>query len=118
MLNNQWAQPGGTMCPGCWPEDIMNGENVFPPETGYDPWHTIDGKPYYIPMEVCYRATTRWVDAYDNEPRPLAELVETWQKSVGRGANLLLNLPPDRTGRIPEPVVERALAMSREVGRV
>jgi alpha-L-fucosidase len=29
-----------------------------------------------------------------------ADLFQLWQKSVGRGANLLLNVPPDRSGKI------------------
>ncbi|MHA1793923.1 MAG: alpha-L-fucosidase, partial [Promethearchaeota archaeon] len=39
---------------------------------------------------------------------PLEELVKCYLWSVGRGANLLLNLAPDKTGMIPEADVKAA----------
>lgn len=36
----------------------------------------------------------------DDKVKSLAQLMDIYHKSVGRNANLLLNVPPDRTGRI------------------
>ena len=113
VLNNQANREG--LYSGCWPLDVMNRENGPPPAAGHDPWMTIEDSRHYVPMEVCYRATTRWVHTMDNEPLPVDELVKIWRNSVGRGANLLLNLPPDRSGRIPERFVAPVREMKKRV---
>lgn len=41
----------------------------------------------------------------DSKVKNLAQLRSLWLKSVGRGSNLLLNVPPDRTGQIAAPDV-------------
>lgn len=46
----------------------------------------------------------------DGAVKSVEELLAIWHASVGRGANLLLNLPVDRTGRVHERDVERLLA--------
>ncbi|MGN0299412.1 MAG: alpha-L-fucosidase [Lachnospiraceae bacterium] len=43
----------------------------------------------------------------DNQVRPLKELVDIYYHSVGGNATFLLNLPPDRRGRIHEKDAER-----------
>jgi alpha-L-fucosidase len=55
-----------------------------------------------------------WFYHTDDEKNllPLKRLVEIYEKSVGRGANLLLNLSPDREGLIPQCDVDR----SKELG--
>ena len=47
----------------------------------------------------------------------LDQLVEIYYRSVGRGAQLLLNMPPDRTGRIPEADAARAREFGDEIRR-
>ena len=47
----------------------------------------------------------------------LDDLVEIYYRSVGRGTQLLLNLPPDRTGRIPEADASRAKQFGDEIRR-
>jgi alpha-L-fucosidase len=42
----------------------------------------------------------------DNQVKTPQQLVELYYSSVGRGASFLLNLPPDRRGRIPDADVE------------
>jgi alpha-L-fucosidase len=42
----------------------------------------------------------------DNQVKTPQQLVELYYASVGRGASFLLNLPPDRRGRIPDVDVE------------
>jgi alpha-L-fucosidase len=44
-------------------------------------------------------------------------LLEIYYRSVGRGAQLLLNVPPDRTGHIPAADAARAKAFGDEVRR-
>ncbi len=47
----------------------------------------------------------------------LDQLLEIYYRSVGRGAQLLLNIPPDRTGHIPAPDAARAKEFGDEVRR-
>ena len=47
----------------------------------------------------------------------LDQLVEIYYRSVGRGAQLLLNIPPDRTGHIPAADAARAKQVGDEVRR-
>jgi alpha-L-fucosidase len=47
----------------------------------------------------------------------LKQLIEVYYRSVGRGAQLLLNVTPDRTGRIPQADRERLAELGREVRR-
>ena len=47
----------------------------------------------------------------------LDQLLEIYYRSVGRGAQLLLNIPPDTTGHIPAPDAARAKQLGDEVRR-
>ncbi len=47
----------------------------------------------------------------DGRVKTPAQLVDIWYASVGRGANLILNLPPDRRGLIHEKDVESLRGM-------
>lgn len=57
----------------------------------------------WIPAEcdVSIRPGWFWHAAEDNKVKTPQQLFNIWLKSVGRGANLLLNVPPDRRGLIP-----------------
>ncbi len=58
-----------------------------------------------------------WFWHTDNEGNLLTvdQLAEIYYRSVGRGAQLLVNTPPDRTGKIPAADAERARAFGREL---
>lgn len=64
---------------------------------------TMDGK-YWIPAEadVSIRPGWFWHEHENNQVRTPENLLELYFNSVGRGANLNLNVPPDRNGRIHE----------------
>jgi alpha-L-fucosidase len=49
----------------------------------------------------------------DSRVRTGENLLDLYLRSVGRGANLLLNLPPDRRGRIPDADVRSLLEFRR-----
>lgn len=58
----------------------------------------------WIPPEcdVSIRPGWFWHASQDGELKSLRELLAIWYASVGRGANLLLNVPPDQRGRLHE----------------
>jgi len=57
---------------------------------------------YWIPGEADVSIRPGWFysPATDSEQKTVESLMEIYYSSVGRNANLLLNVPPDRQGRI------------------
>lgn len=69
----------------------------------------------WAPPEVDVSIRPGWFyhPAEDDKVKSLEKLTEIYEQSVGRGANLLLNIPPDRRGLIPDVDAARL----REFGR-
>jgi alpha-L-fucosidase len=69
----------------------------------------------WVPPEVDVSIRPGWFHhpAEDGQVASVDRLVEIYEQSVGRGANLLLNVPPDRRGLVPEVDAARL----REFGR-
>lgn len=57
---------------------------------------------HWIPAEVDVSIRPGWFysPATDNQVKSLQQLIDIYYTSVGRNANLLLNVPPDRRGKI------------------
>jgi alpha-L-fucosidase len=47
-------------------------------------------------------ANGQWFWAADKHPRPVTQLVDIFYSSIGRNANLILNLSPDQRGLLPD----------------
>jgi alpha-L-fucosidase len=79
---------GFTPGPGAPPTDTLNTGNIF-------------GKAW-IPAEcdVSIRPGWFWHENENEKVKTPEQLFDLFLKSVGRGANLLLNVPPDRMGKI------------------
>jgi len=90
-----------------WPTDITNGEVTLPPPEGHNPHIEVDGTTYYIPMEVCERAAKTWFWEKEDTIDPLDELLQLYNDCMARNANLLLDLTPDKQGRLPQCQVDR-----------
>jgi alpha-L-fucosidase len=75
---------------GAPPEDTLNQGNI-------------NGR-QWIPAECDVSIRPGWFyhKAEDEKVKSVDQLFDIYQKSVGRGANLILNVPPDRRGRIHE----------------
>lgn len=50
-------------------------------------------------------ANGQWFWAHDKRPRPVTQLVDIFYSSIGRNANLILNLSPDKSGLVPDDQV-------------
>ncbi len=63
----------------------------------------------WVPPEVDVSIRPGWFyhQAEDAKVKTVGDLVTIYEQSVGRGANLLLNVPPDRRGLIPDVDAER-----------
>lgn len=72
----------------CWPT-MPNTKRLAPGDA-------------YIPSEADVSIRPGWFyhAREDGQVKTAAQLADIWFASIGRGANLILNLPPDRRGRI------------------
>lgn len=74
----------------------------------------------WMPVEVdvsIRRPNWFWSTTNEAHLVSLDDLVEIYYRSIGRGTQLLLNMPPDRTGRIPEADAARAKQFGDEIRR-
>ncbi|OPZ87862.1 MAG: Alpha-L-fucosidase [bacterium ADurb.Bin429] len=69
-------------------------------------WGEADGTEWR-PAEVDVSIRPGWFHHPHEAPRPLDELFAINDASIGRGCCLLLNLPPDRRGLIPDDDIAR-----------
>lgn len=70
------------------------------------------GRQQYLPPECDVSIRRGWFWQPADEPKSLEHLLAIHDRSIGLGANLLLNIPPDRRGRLdPDD-----LARVRELG--
>ncbi len=73
----------------------------------------------FMPAECDTKMRSAWFDCEDNEDTILTldELVGIYYMSVGRGANLLLNIGPDKRGLLPEKDAARLREFGAELKR-
>ncbi|MCL2796161.1 MAG: alpha-L-fucosidase [Microbacteriaceae bacterium] len=83
--------------------------------------YTVDTVEYeqalYLPPECDVSIRRGWFWAQDDAPKSLDHLLAIVYASIGKGANLLLNLPPDSRGRIPAEDVARLRELRVELDR-
>lgn len=100
-----------------WPADLIAIERRMPPADGFPKWRTIEGKTFYIPGEVCDPIGKEWFWVEDDRPRSDEELTAQFLACHQRGVNLLLDVPPDRRGLIPEASIAALQRLRKAVGR-
>lgn len=114
VVMNQGYNDGKRFPIWVWPTDIVNGERMGPSELKHNPVkYTFDGRKYYLPMEVADSLSEHWFWVPNDKLKSVKQLYTMWQLTVERGANLLLNVTPDTSGRIPQEQVERLLEFKR-----
>ena len=89
---------------------IYPGSPDYPPLAAGRP----DGADW-VPPEVDVSIRPGWFHhpSEDDKVKTVAELIEIYYASFGRSANLLLNIPPDRRGLIPDPDIQRLQGLRR-----
>lgn len=92
----------------CWATFTPVGPDGGPPAPGHirtqdSTSGNVDGK-QWLPGEcdVSIRPGWFWHEDQNNKVRSPKNLLDLYFNSVGRGASFLLNIPPDRSGRIHE----------------
>ncbi|XP_073305417.1 alpha-L-fucosidase 1-like [Primulina huaijiensis] len=72
----------------------------------------------WLPAECDVSIRTGWFWHKSQSPKKLSELLEIYYNSVGRNCVLLLNVPPNSTGLIPESDVRRLKQFRRAIDTI
>ena len=116
MMNNGFGDGTNYPVENAWPADIMAIERWLPSSVApFNPWRKIEGKLCYLPGEVCDPIGREWFYTDEDQPRSDQELLGMYLTCRGRNTNLLLNIPPDRAGRIPDRFVQPLLRMQKNL---
>ncbi len=101
-----------------WPSDLIAIERFLPnSHRGHVPWREIEGKSFYVPGEVCDPIGSEWFFTEEDQPRSDKELLGMYLVSVSRGANLLLDVGPDKHGLIPPKYVDALRRLRKNIDR-
>jgi alpha-L-fucosidase len=115
----------GRICePKSWPTDVINGEDTLPPSEGHKPHVQFGGQTYYMPMESWiptgppYKPVPpmhRWFWCEGFATQSADAIAAAYKDCKDNGANLLLNLSPDSTGRLPTEAVRTIREVARTI---
>ncbi|MFG3138277.1 alpha-L-fucosidase [Streptomyces sp. NPDC048211] len=89
--------------------DIGSRARLLDPAVKYLQWY---------PAEADVSNRPGWFYHADEQPKTAAQLMNLYEKSVGRNASLLLNVPPAPDGRIDEADVASLTAFGNDVRRI
>ena len=108
---------------GVAPDPAWNAVRYPKPGVSWGQYTGADGEPdgnRWLPIECDARIRATWFWRTDNEKtlKSLDQLMRMYYRSVGRGAVLLLNNTPDRTGLIPAEDARRSAAFGAEIRRL
>ncbi|MCO5239598.1 MAG: alpha-L-fucosidase [Chitinophagaceae bacterium] len=97
-----------------FPSDLLTIEQGLPPADGYRKWRTVENKGYYMPGEVCDSIGKNWFYTPSDPPR--SNLVEQYVACRRRGANMLLNVPPNKHGIIDSEYIQALMNLRKDAG--
>ncbi|WP_405752147.1 alpha-L-fucosidase [Streptomyces sp. NBC_00012] len=89
--------------------DIGSRARLLDPAVNYLQWY---------PAEADVSIRPGWFHHPDQKPKTPAQLMNLYEKSVGRNASLLLNVPPNKDGRIDDADVASLTAFGSDVRRI
>jgi len=117
LFNHGTAAPSSMVIENfqaAWPTDILNTEPPGGPGM-FSADQTFNGKPFHLGCEHCDTIGKHWFWVDNDEPRPTEELYHLYRQVREASGNLLLNVPPDRTGRIPACHEERLMDLRKRI---
>ena len=78
------------------------------------------GEEHFLPAECnCMMRESNWFysDCDEHTVKSLDELIGLYYHSIGRGANFLINIGPDRRGLLPDKDANRLIELGNEIKR-
>ncbi|MGA2259046.1 MAG: alpha-L-fucosidase [Thermoguttaceae bacterium] len=113
MMNSGIADGSSYNVDYAWPSDLIALERNVPPGSGHEKWRQIEGKRYYMPGEVCDPIGKDWFWVKGDRPRSDSALATQFECCRSGGVNLLLDVPPDIHGVIPEESVAALMRLRK-----
>ncbi len=102
-----------------WPTDLISIERFLPPSASHHvKWREVDGNSYYLPGEVCDTVGKEWFYKPEDRPRSDEELLGMYLVTRARGANLLLDVGPDKNGLIAKPFRDALMRLRRNLDKL
>jgi len=101
-----------------WPTDILNSERNVAKPGAFSGVQTLNAKTYQLGYEHCDTICKNWFSVAGDNPRPAEELYTLYRSVRQAPGNFLLNVPPDRTGRIPDCHVQRLMELRKRIDTV
>ena len=102
-----------------WPTDVITIERFLPNSTTkHEKWREIEGKKYYLPGEVCDPIGKEWFYKEGDQSRSDEELLGMYLICRSRGTNLLLDVPPDKSGVIPAYSVKSLMQLRKNLDKL
>ncbi|PWJ57996.1 alpha-L-fucosidase [Dyadobacter jejuensis] len=104
-----------------WPTDLLEMERQLPDgsfmskKSKYEPWKTVDGKKYYLPGEMNLPIGNEWFFVEGDLPKSDEELLGMYLINRSRGANFLLNVPPNQEGLLPDMYVKALMRLKENL---
>lgn len=97
-----------------WPTDILNSEKT-PIKLPFRNQQIFEGKKYELGYEHCVSIADKWFWSEKAKPKSLKELIAIWKQVRKLNGNLLLNVPPDKTGRIPKVFIDQLMELKKQI---
>ncbi len=98
-----------------WPTDVLNTER-WPINPGwFESVQQWQGKSCLLGYEHCDTLCKNWFWVEGDNPREVRELYQLYKLITSNGGNLLLDVPPDRTGRIDDKCIQALIEMKKAI---
>jgi alpha-L-fucosidase len=94
-----------------FPSDIRAFERNLP--DNYSGWERISSKDYYLPGEFCQPIGKQWFFADRDLSRSKEELLDEYLFCRKNDINYLLDVPPDKSGRLPVDSVKKLMELKK-----
>jgi len=116
MMNHGIGNGSNFKINSAWPSDIIAIERFLPDSMTYhQKSRKIEGQEYYMPGEVCEPIGKEWFHTSDDQLRSDAELLGMYLVARTRGTNMLLDVPPDKHGVIPDSTVDSLMRLKKNI---
>jgi alpha-L-fucosidase len=101
-----------------WPSDGVVMERGTPSASGSNcpKWRQIEGKRYYMPLEVCDPIGNEWFWIPNDKLRSDEALLKQFNACRAHRVNFLLSVPPDTHGLIPDDTVAALMRLRKNAG--
>jgi alpha-L-fucosidase len=121
LMNHGTTKPSGPITIAkfrdAWPTDILNTER-WPIQAGwFEKKQMWQGRDYELGYEHCDTICQKWFWHEGDAPKPAKELYNLYKQTRAAGGNFLLNVPPDKSGRIPDYHVRTLMDIKKMIGQ-